>query len=400
MKTLSKISLLILSLVLIFSVVMPGFAKSQTTLYNQSIQEQIDALIENYQKNLEHELMFGETVEVEDPLDGKITLLAGESAVKIEKLWQETISQVNELSARPPEERDIAVKLIQSLEVDEPVTYIDQDRSPYNPNAKLERYQAGKYIYAVDTATNQIVEITLLDDRIYSTEPIYSKDELEKMAREFIYKIAGDTKLDNLSPQYGDKEGITFFFRWEDKSQKLEGGMAPFIQVGFSQGGDIVHYVNTLPFAKRTFVATTFNEIYANGGSFWQWLTGSYNTQNNAGYCYIAGWCSPKNFYYQNTCWGCESAKGRWKPNPNSTVKASAFVPSTHATTLMACYRSFYNGGSSLYERCINQSIYYNVWVSITATSLYNIRRIELPNLSDASGTREVAWDEVWVYTP
>jgi len=59
MKTLSKISLLILSLVLIFSVVMPGFAKSQTTLYNQSIQEQIDALIENYQKNLEHELMFG-----------------------------------------------------------------------------------------------------------------------------------------------------------------------------------------------------------------------------------------------------------------------------------------------------------------------------------------------------
>jgi hypothetical protein len=275
MKTLSKISLLILSLVLIFSVVMPGFAKSQTTLYNQSIQEQIDALIENYQKNLEHELMFGETVEVEDPLDGKITLLAGESAVKIEKLWQETISQVNELSARPPEERDIAVKLIQSLEVDEPVTYIDQDRSPYNPNAKLERYQAGKYIYAVDTATNQIVEITLLDDRIYSTEPIYSKDELEKMAREFIYKIAGDTKLDNLSPQYGDKEGITFFFRWEDKSQKLEGGMAPFIQVGFSQGGDIVHYVNTLPFAKRTFVATTFNEIYANGGSFWQWLTGS-----------------------------------------------------------------------------------------------------------------------------
>jgi hypothetical protein len=143
-----------------------------------------------------------------------------------------------------------------------------------------------------------------------------------------------------------------------------------------------------------------FDEYYANGGSYWQWLQGSYNTQNNAGYCYIYGWCSPKNFYWQITCFGCTSAKGRWKPNANGTVKASAFVPSTHATTKQACYRSYYNGGSTLYEKCIRQDIYYDTFVSITSISLYNIRRIDLGNLQDSSTLKEIAWDETHVYTP
>ncbi len=187
--------------------------------------------------------------------------------------------------------------------------------------------------------------------------------------------------------------------------------MPAFIQVAYSQSGDLVHFVNTLPLVDQTsqtiiavnFVASpalVFNEVYANGGAYWQWVIGSGNTQSNAGYCYIVGWCSPKNFYWKATCYGCTSAKGRWNANPSTTVKASAFVPSTHATTLQACYRTFYNGGASSTEYCINQNIYYNTWVSITPIPPYNIKKIELPNIQDSSSLKEIGWDETNVYTP
>jgi hypothetical protein len=144
----------------------------------------------------------------------------------------------------------------------------------------------------------------------------------------------------------------------------------------------------------------SFNEIYSNGGSRWEWLLGSYIQINNAGYCYLYGgsWCTPKNFYYQKTNRSTATAKGQWKPNTNPNVKASALIPGTHATTTMACYKSKYNGGT--HEKCINQSIWYDAWVSITSTSLKNIKKIILSNAVDFSTKKDIAWDETWVYTP
>ena len=60
----------------------------------------------------------------------------------------------------------------------------------------------------------------------------YSKEELETMARKFIAQNAPDVKLDNLTPNFGDKEGVNYFFRWENTSQEVE-DIHPFIQVGF-----------------------------------------------------------------------------------------------------------------------------------------------------------------------
>jgi hypothetical protein len=380
-----------------------GIPGSAPPTPDPGVQQQVDDLIQAYEKALQDELRFGETVEVQDPGEGAVLMLAGASAEKIETLWLETVRKINELEARPEEAREPAVRLIQAIEPGD-VTYLDRDRSPYDIEADLERYQTSRHIYSVDIATNQVVEITLVDEMSIQTKPVFAVDELEKMAREFVSVVAPGVDLDRLSPTFGDKGGEMFFFRWEDRSATVGGGMPAFIQVGYSQAGDLVHFVNTLPFTGgdggTAEAAVTFNEVYANGGSYWQWLQGSYNTQNNAGYCYIAGWCSPKNFYWQVTCYGCTSAKGRWKPNADGTERASAFVPSTHATTKQACYFSYYNGGSSSYSKCIRQDIYYDAWVSITSISLYNIRRIDLGNLQDSSTLKEIAWDETWVYTP
>ncbi len=367
-----------------------------------TIQQEIDDLIKAYEATLQNELLNGETIEVQDPLDGKTLMLIGESAKKMEALWQEVVNRINELSARPAEERVSAVQLIQSIDGVGDVIYLDRDRSPYDNRAQLERYKTSQFIYLIDIATNQIVEINLVDELNINTNPNFSSGQLERKAREFISLVAENVDLEVLKPAFGDKGGEMFFFRWKDPLTMLDGGMPAFIQVGYSQSGDLVHFINTFPFIsnKSELTAVTFNEYYANGGSYWQWLLGSYNIQNNAGYCYIYGWCSPKNFYWQTTCFGCVSAKGRWSPNPNQTVKARAFVPSTHATTLQACYKSFYNGGSLSYSKCINQYIYYDAFVSITDTSLDDIRRIELSNQYDSSSTKEIAWDETWVYTP
>lgn len=435
MKTLRKYgSIFLLLAISLSAAAMPALAGGDASSPpDDGVQEQIDILIADYEIALEKELRNGETEVIYDPIDGEVTLLAGASADKMDALWQETLQKIDDLLARPLSERASAIEAIRAID-DTEVTYIEKTGSPYNRDATLEIYQTELFIYSVDINTNQIIEWLLLDDWTYGVEPIYSQDELEVMAREVIDKVGG-INLEELSPNFGSKMEETFFFRWEDPSGKLDGDMHPFVQVGFSRRGDFLNYINTFPLADQASklsqglstdafapaalispvvspwlarflginesgLLTYFNQVYANGGSYWQRVYGSMNTQSNAGYCYIAGWCSPKNFYYANTCYGSSSVKGRWKPNTNPTVRPYAFIPSTHATTLMACYRNYYNGGSSMHGRCRNQSIYYNAWIYTSYSRLYNIKKIDLSNEVDGGTTREIAWDETWLYSP
>ncbi len=110
-----------------------------------SVQQQIDDLLEAYKQALQDELKNGETVEVEDELGERTIMLAGESAEKIEALWQETIGRINELSARPSEERNAAVQLIRSIDESQDVIYLDRDRSLYDNGVELERYMTSKF---------------------------------------------------------------------------------------------------------------------------------------------------------------------------------------------------------------------------------------------------------------
>jgi len=399
-----------ITLVVIAAIVIPVFAQSVTNPNPDggTIKAQIDKLLADYQKALDNEISNGETKIANDSLGGTTKLLSGQSAVKMDALWKDTLNKINQLKARPATEREKAVQSIKSLE-NVSVSYIDQVRSPYDSRIQLERYQTGKYLYTIDINTNQISEIFLVDDKAFSTASTFSEKQLEGKAREFINKATSKINLDQLSLQVSNKEGLVYFFRWEDKSNKLDSGISPFIQVSLSSGGDMVNYINTLfptlsapSTASANLVSplTTFNEVYSNGGNYWAGVLGfPVSTQNNAGFCYIYNSCSPKSFFYTTVTTGNQTALGRWSPNPsNANVVAQAFIPNTNATTQQACYIEYYNGLSSMSSLCIQQLPLNNAWVYITYQSLYNIRRIDLGNGNDRSNTAKIAWDEVWVH--
>jgi len=68
---------------------------------------------------------------------------------------------------------------------------------------------------------------------------------LEVKAREFIAKNALNADLSKLTASTGEKSGTNFFFRFTDESRKID-GTKPFVQVGFTVGGDLLSYTNTL----------------------------------------------------------------------------------------------------------------------------------------------------------
>lgn len=292
---------------------------------------------------------------------------------------------------------------------------------PYNPKAELEHYQTSKYLYTVDIASSQVVEIFPADPAnfSYNTEQLYSQAELEEKARDFILTVVGDINLESLQPAFGNKSGQNFFFRWEDPSKKLPDNTIPFIQVGFSVGGDFLNYINTLPVAETSLtffgeqigvlpakVLAAFNEAYANGGSYWEWVNGggagTYNTQENAGYCYTQGsWCWPKNYYYQWTnYYPIPYLRAKWKPTVTSQyVNSYAWIPNSHAT-VNTQYLIVFNDGSSVNSNSVNQFDYYDAWAPLAGYNYiyHNIKEIHLNNAG--ASNKEVAWDETWLYRP
>lgn len=264
--------------------------------------------------------------------------------------------------------------LIESIE-GSTVQYSGKDRTGYNRFIRVDRYNGRQFYYLVDPTSSQIIEVMPIPEVSFEVDTTqkYTEQELEQKAREFVTKAASDLVLAELTPAFGNKNGLTYFFRWEDKNKKLEGVQPAFIQVGFSAGGDFLNYVNTLPIASEeesndgvndVSDFTDFNEVYANGGSYWTKEYGSLQTNENAGYCYIYGWCNPKNFYFAPITTGQSSTvKGKWAPNDNLYTMVSAFVPSTHATTNQAAYMI-----NNQWERAINQQNYYDTWVSLQSS--------------------------------
>ena len=305
------------------------------------------------------------------------------------------------LTGRSEEDKAETAKNLKSL-VHEEVAYLYHSRMPYyDDSALVEYYKGGINAYTIDISTGQVVEVIPLSIE-ENQQSILSDEELEKKAKDYISSINNIADIATLTLSIG-KKGNNIFFRWEDLSKKLSGGMNPFIQIGYSSTGTFLNLVNTLPFAKNTAITMSstdilsidqFNEIYANGGSYWSATGPSMNTMNNAGYCYIAGWCNPKNFYYKSGVSSYPSS-GMWIPNSNSDVQASAFIPSTHATGDATYY--VYITGYDPDSWDINQYDYYNTWVSITQEgSLPDINEIKMMNYGDSG--YEFAWDETWVY--
>jgi hypothetical protein len=314
----------------------------------------------------------------------------------VEASWQRTMEQIEELVTRPADEREEAVVRVRSLDADADVRYLGQASTPYSASARVERYRTSSRTYSVDIQTNQIVEIYPLQTE-FDTAPHHSPAELEQMARVFVSQADGDLDLGALELKIGSKGGAYHFFRWTAAGADRADRSTPFVQVGFSSGGDLLSYVNTLELPQQQ--ASTFNEYYANGGLYWDWLLGSYIVQPDAGYCHIYGWCNPKDFYYAPACLSgttCDVARGRWVPNRSyAYTEVDAFIPSTHATAT-ACYVVHYNGGSSSFKTCINQNFYSNQFAVLTSGA-YDVQRIALNNVVQ-SGGGEIAWDEIHVF--
>ncbi len=266
MNSIAKISRFPLILFMILSITIPVFAQSyKVPLQDDPIQEKISKLLDDYKNAVEYELQYGETIEVDDPRGGKEKLLVGESELKIKMLWGETRRQINELKARPLAEREKVVQLIRRIEPGY-VSYSHQTRLPYySENAIVEIYDAEKDSIIVDIAYGQIIEIIPLRLEQYSLAPTFSQSELEIKAVEFINMVTKGIDFGKLTPRFTEKEQKTFFFRWEDNTKKLSGGMSPFVQVSFSRGGDFLNYVNTLPFSENETIsaplAVTFEAV-------------------------------------------------------------------------------------------------------------------------------------------
>ncbi|KKQ46132.1 MAG: hypothetical protein US63_C0006G0009 [Candidatus Moranbacteria bacterium GW2011_GWC2_37_8] len=130
------------------------------------------------------------------------------------------------------------------------VQYENESKSSNGMVVPVGVYMAGADRYEVD-ANGKIIEfgsrnlpIGNESEKIVDNTSRYTQQELEAMAKQFITKNTPDVYLDALSLSKNIK-GTNYFFRWEDKSQKTIEGY-PFIQVGFSQGGTLLNYTNTL----------------------------------------------------------------------------------------------------------------------------------------------------------
>lgn len=222
-----------------------AFASNES---GKSVQEKIQSLLDKLQVTSQREQETGQLVETSH---GKV--FAGESAEKMKKLHDETQAQIDALVARPESERQKAVTEIKKIagNQDLAVNYKNTSTSSYNANIPVEIYTTDSDQYEVDARNNKIIQFGPRPLAIgekpksFDTTARYSKEELETMARKFIAQNAPDVKLDNLTPNFGDKEGVNYFFRWENTSQEVE-DMHPFIQVGFSRGGSLLSYANSL----------------------------------------------------------------------------------------------------------------------------------------------------------
>ena len=171
----------------------------------------------------------------------------------MEKLHDETQAQIDTLIARPESERQKAVGEIKKFadKQDLAVAYKNTSKSIYNSDLMEEVYTTDYDQYEVDARNNKIIQFGPKplpigqEAKKFDTKDKYSKDQLESMARAFIAKNAPEVKLDDLTSNFGDKEGVNYFFRWEDTSREIE-DMHPFVQVGFSRGGELLSYTDTL----------------------------------------------------------------------------------------------------------------------------------------------------------
>lgn len=242
-----KIFYFILGGVILFS----GFGATLTVLAkeqknDQSVAQKIQALLTQLQRSQDEELAHGT---FKDTFLGRV--LDGDSKIKMESEHEKTQKEIDALIARPESEREVVFEGIRTFMNDSQLKIVYQytSKSSYNWNIPVEVYRVGDDQYEIDARNNEIIQFgpgpfQESKPMVIDTTPRYDSKALERMAREFIANKA-HVNLSDFTPNHGNKEGINYFFRWEDRTRKV-GDMYPFIQVGFSVGGSFLSYTNIL----------------------------------------------------------------------------------------------------------------------------------------------------------
>lgn len=302
---------------------------------------------------------------------------------------------------------------------DDAIMYHGESLSPYAPGTVTDIYYVGTDQYEVDITSVQVIQfgprplLTNEQSREYDTTDRYTSDELEVMAVSFITKHAPDVDLNALIPAHGNKEEINYFFRWEDSLKNGLVGIRPFIQVGFSRGGDLLSYTNTLGLVgpanvmgdatstlettPSSITSTTY--IYSNNGNYYtEHGPSQYWYQvNNEGYCgHIVNWCSPNWMKYT---WA-GSTLSNWAQWNNIDVaqngSLSVFVPRVYATTRRAPY--YVRANSQTYgPYLVDQFVYYDTFVPVV--QLYNIQYVELHD-DTGETNKQIGFDEIEIIYP
>jgi hypothetical protein len=219
-------------------------------------QAKIESLIDHMKAVTQDELAHGTTEE----LRGE-TVFSGESSEKMKALQDSTLDQINDLAARPVQDRQKAVNTIKAFATvadgNESVTvdhYETFGVNPYDNDRPVEFYIIGPMHYVVDVATNNVVQFgprALKDGESpqqFNELSVLNHEELRDRAQALVSELS-TTPLSTLTLKTTVKEGATtkrYFFRWEDNNQTLESGVHPFVQIGLSPAGDVVSYTNIL----------------------------------------------------------------------------------------------------------------------------------------------------------
>ncbi len=139
-------------------------------------------------------------------------------------------------------------------------------------------------------------------------------------------------------------------------------------------------------------------EVYSDGGSYWSQSGSSWGYKSDAGYCYIAGWCTPKYFHYAYNRNDVANTFGTWDNIDYSSTygRVSVFVPAPDSYSQGVGNYSISYAGGAVASCQINQAGLANAWVACNS-SLLGVRNVGLTNYSPYGnpGTKRIAFDEI-----
>jgi hypothetical protein len=250
-----KRMLVILPLLAVSAFVGFGLAKTDTVGAQQDPkQERIETLQKKYLDAVENAKTNGEFTT--NQFGEKV--YAGKTADDLKSLEKEVGTEIRELTARPAEDRAKAVeavngwndKFLYTIDKQPKQTLQYAGRSGQVQGSKLigaERYFSEDYQFTIDPQTNKVVEMYLRPKEVgepaafEDMTPRFTDAQLEQKARQLIEAQNLGVDLSSLKFEKNQKVG-TFFYTWE--GEKIADGVQPSLYVAFTQGGQLIGYIN------------------------------------------------------------------------------------------------------------------------------------------------------------